>query len=491
MTEEQDSWLQTVVQLRQLGRLDEALRYCETMLQVHTDDTDAMGYRAMLLYELERPDDALEAYEQLAHAFADKGDFLQALTTAKELSSLNPKASEQLTAELALSYQAYQDRLTSDAELESQIPTQDFPPFAVEATLATLPTLPSFPSEEDEPEEEEMLRRLRHLQSSDDDSDTEDFEFGQGQEEEPDTEDSPNDLVDTEEPHLGPTESAPAFIETTSPEMPPPLPPLFHQLDAESITAIWSSMVKLKPKANEVILRQGEEGGSFYIITEGTVVVTHEVDGEQEELGYLGPGQFFGEIALLTPLKRTATVTAMSDCKLLRLERSDMESVVLRHPIVHQELKRFVYQRLIHNLLVSSLIFFPLSDIKRWELAQQFNVVEVPEQYPVLKEGEPADGLYLVAGGQAELYRSDSDGAVSLVETLGPGQFFGELSLLTRIPSPCTMVSQEATTFLKLNVEDFQRVMEQYPRVLDLLEAVAAQRSRELELVEAPLSSVS
>jgi CRP-like cAMP-binding protein len=458
MSSDQTDWLLQMARLRQQGHTEEALQQCNVVLQQEPHNTEALGYRAMLLGELERLDESLLAYEKLAFTFAQQGDYLQALTTAKDLSSIDAQRSASLTGQIAQQYEAHLQL----SEPSEKIPTQDFPPFLVEATL---PSLPSFrPGLNTVSDEDEMLQRLIHLQEVGDTEDIEPFQ-----------------------------DKAPVISGN-----PAALPPLFHQLDAESTAAIWSSMQSMSYEADQLVIKQGEEGNSFFIITEGTVCVSHVVEGESEELGYLGAGQFFGEIALMTPLRRTANVKTVSPCKFLRLERGALESIVMRHPNVHQELKRFVYQRLIHNLLISSLLFFPLSDIKRWELAQKFTVVEVPPGYDIITEDTLADGLYLVAGGYVELLRQESDGTLMLINSLGPGQFFGELSILTKSPSPCTVQTSEPTTFLKLHAADFYSVLEQYPRVFDLLQAVATQRSRELALLEqsrelpyAPVSSSS
>lgn len=448
MTDEQ-SWFSTVVKLRQTGQHHEALHQCDVALAHSPEDTDAMGFRAMLLYEMDRTHEALDAYQALARAFASQGDYLRALTTAKELAALAPEQSEDLMSDLASQYQCYQENLPST---DDNLITQDFPSFAVEATMPSLPSFKLPEEETEQSEEDEMVQRLLQLQQA-------------------------NDTMDWTPEHSKTTASN-AFVSQSA------LPPLFRQLDAASTAAIWSSMETLDVQPGEYVIRQGETGRSFFIVAEGTVRVSRVVEDEEEELGYLGAGQFFGEIALLTTLKRTASVVAVSHCKILRLERESIESIILRHANVHQELQRFVYQRLIHNLLISSLLFFPLSDIKRWELAQQFNVLEVPEGFSVLAEGQHADGLYLIAGGKVRLERAYEDGTSQALSELEPGQFFGELSILTKRASFCSIVALESTTFLKLNAENFHRVLEQYPRVLTLLEAVAARRSRELSILQ-------
>ena len=82
--------------------------------------------------------------------------------------------------------------------------------------------------------------------------------------------------------------------------------PLFAGLDDRELEEIAVSMKERTVSAGETILEQGAGGAGFFVVDEGEAEVT--VDGEPRRT--IGPGDYFGEIALLTGSDRTATVTA-------------------------------------------------------------------------------------------------------------------------------------------------------------------------------------
>jgi MFS family permease len=92
---------------------------------------------------------------------------------------------------------------------------------------------------------------------------------------------------------------------------------IFAPLSAATLEQLADRLQQVEVPAGDVIVRQGERGDRFYLIEAGTVAVA--VDGRPAH--ELGPGEGFGEIALLRDVPRTATVTARTDAVLYALER--------------------------------------------------------------------------------------------------------------------------------------------------------------------------
>jgi CRP-like cAMP-binding protein len=78
----------------------------------------------------------------------------------------------------------------------------------------------------------------------------------------------------------------------------------------------------------KVFFSEGEQGEHMYIIQEGNVRITKNIDGRDHTLAVLGKGDFFGEMAIVTRTTRTATATAAGTVKLLRFDREGFLNMI-------------------------------------------------------------------------------------------------------------------------------------------------------------------
>jgi NADH dehydrogenase len=95
-------------------------------------------------------------------------------------------------------------------------------------------------------------------------------------------------------------------------------------------------IVPLRFAAGQEIIRQGEPGSRFYMISSGKVEVVRRTGTDDQVVATLGPGQYFGEVALLQASGRTATVRAVEDTTVLSIARRDFTALVENLPILGQ-----------------------------------------------------------------------------------------------------------------------------------------------------------
>jgi CRP/FNR family transcriptional regulator, cyclic AMP receptor protein len=106
--------------------------------------------------------------------------------------------------------------------------------------------------------------------------------------------------------------------------------PLFSDCSQRDLQTIARVVREIPHTAGTIIAREGEPGVGLFIIMDGTADVT--IGGSKKAT--LGPGDFFGEIALLDGGPRTATVTAKSDVALLGLTEWVFRGLMAEHPSI-------------------------------------------------------------------------------------------------------------------------------------------------------------
>ena len=108
--------------------------------------------------------------------------------------------------------------------------------------------------------------------------------------------------------------------------------PLFQELDPGDLEKIASVLRSESYASEEEIVRIGEAGHSLYVVMEGNVKVVYPSRSADVELARMGPGEFFGEMAILNSKPRSATVKALDDVKVLVLDREEFTRTVMESP---------------------------------------------------------------------------------------------------------------------------------------------------------------
>ena len=259
-----------------------------------------------------------------------------------------------------------------------------------------------------------------------------------------------------------------------------PLPkiPLFSDLTPEAFVALMEQCGFIRAEPGQVIIKQGDAGNSFFVVCSGKMkVVKQDTDGNEIVMAYLAEGAFFGEMALLSGLKRTATVVADEDSDLLEISAPVLNNIAKQYPHVVTSMRQFGCQRLLADVMATSTLFRPFDRGDRKRLVELFKVREVQPGETVVKEGTPTDGLYLVMNGELEVKKANANGGTVLA-TLKEGDIFGEMSLLSKKNATATVGARKRSNVLRLPRERFEELIVTYPQVLVLVSELADSRTR-------------
>ena len=135
--------------------------------------------------------------------------------------------------------------------------------------------------------------------------------------------------------------------------------PLFSALDDESAATLRASMTMVKVPKGNTLFKEGDAGDRLFVVVEGKLKLgTSSIDGRENLLSILGPGDMFGELSLFDPGPRTATATAVTDARVLALAHDQVIGLVTQHPQGSLELLARLAQRLRRtNEVLADLVF--------------------------------------------------------------------------------------------------------------------------------------
>jgi di/tricarboxylate transporter/CRP-like cAMP-binding protein len=128
---------------------------------------------------------------------------------------------------------------------------------------------------------------------------------------------------------------------------------LLSDLDRISLAKLVPSFEEIHLRSGEILYRTGDAGDAFYIVVEGIVRVFLQPGGRSLEIACLGPGEWFGEMALLADGPRTNDIEAQTDLVLLKLSRDHFDSLIKKHPSLGVSLAGLLASKLVSsNVLV-------------------------------------------------------------------------------------------------------------------------------------------
>lgn len=217
-----------------------------------------------------------------------------------------------------------------------------------------------------------------------------------------------------------------------------------------------------------------EHNASAYLslIVRGTVNLTlHDRAGRETLIGILDRGDCFGEGALFGDRFRGATARADTVCYLLQLPLADVRVALSAAPELAQALRRIYQRRLVESTLGRVPLFSRLAPVDRMHIADALRPIQFSRNAVILREGATGESLYLLVSGQVVVEQSGQ--AIAYLEE---GDFFGEMSLLTRQPHNADVRALTPVEALALPAADLDALLASHPTLAAQLTEVVERR---------------
>ncbi|KAJ1460645.1 cyclic nucleotide-binding-like protein, partial [Pelagophyceae sp. CCMP2097] len=188
------------------------------------------------------------------------------------------------------------------------------------------------------------------------------------------------------------------------------------------------------------VMIQGDIGDEFFIISAGVAVVLYSVPGLPDKvLAKIGPGKFFGELALLTDEPRSATIRAdgahgdagLVCLKMTRASFQDLFSSEKTSAVVRRNTN--LRERRAWEVFSNLPLFASMTEAEVRDLVQEMNVVEYQPGTPVVQQGREGSSFYIILEGLLKVTVDDAatPSGQSAVNELGEDDYFGEVALLS------------------------------------------------------------
>ncbi len=138
--------------------------------------------------------------------------------------------------------------------------------------------------------------------------------------------------------------------------------PFFASLPADNVATLAERLIPRRFNAGQVIFHLGDPGGLLYIVIGGKVKISRATpDGQEALLAILGPGDFFGELALLDDAPRSATAEALEQTETITLHRDEFLRFLESNPSFARHVLGTLARRIRHmNNQISDIFFLDL-----------------------------------------------------------------------------------------------------------------------------------
>ena len=277
--------------------------------------------------------------------------------------------------------------------------------------------------------------------------------------------------------------------------------PLFGHLAPREFARLADAVKLHRLPVGEVVLREGDAGESLFAVGHGRLVVycrpadepgarpdlfrpseTDEMPSEASEdqprvyLSALADGDYFGEFSFLTQRPRSASVEAITACRVLEIRHDEIFEV---EPGFTEPLLRFYKERVVELMMAKSPVFSLLRPGDRRELLEKAQLLEQPDQSILVEEGERNDSLFFIKRGEVEVFHRDEQGVPIFINKLEQGEFFGEIAAITGESRTVSVRAMGDVSVFRIRRDDLVRILNKEPRLKKLFEDTIKSRTKQ------------
>jgi CRP-like cAMP-binding protein len=232
--------------------------------------------------------------------------------------------------------------------------------------------------------------------------------------------------------------------------------PILGDLSDAQLVQLTAALRYRRVGPGQAVIRSGDPGTEFFILADGQaqVVVRDDQagDGDGQVVDVLSPGDSFGEIALIEKVRRTATIRALSACRLLVLERRAFDVLFPEGSEDRSRLTRMIRQV---KLVLESQALSHLTPRQVRELLRSCPTVRFAAGDFLIREGAFGESAYLIESGEVQVVRERGSYEVA---SLGRGELVGQVALLKDIARTASVRAKTEVVCIEIDKPTFLRM---------------------------------
>lgn len=229
---------------------------------------------------------------------------------------------------------------------------------------------------------------------------------------------------------------------------------LFANLGQRERTLCIDAFEPVRHGADVDVIRQGDPGDAFYVVTSGAldILIAGSPEEEPEDHGQLLPGMSFGELALLYNTPRAATIRTEVPSEMWFLDRETYHGVVMYYKVKQA--------RQLEMFLREVPMLRTLNNTELARLAAAMEEESFADGSTIIREGEAGDFFAIIKAGSVVYSKKNVDtGEDEVVGEGGQGDFFGERALIDEDTRKATVRAKGHCAVLVLGREDFNTML--------------------------------
>ena len=230
---------------------------------------------------------------------------------------------------------------------------------------------------------------------------------------------------------------------------------LFASLEKNDLDVVIGAMEEKRYNSGRVLIQQGDNGDSLFLVEDGQLEcsVRSKRDGTEKVIKTYGPGDVFGELALLYNTPRAATIKAVTDVITWVLDRETFNLIV--KDAAQKKREKF------EGFLKSTEI---LKDLEPYELSQVADALKTAtfkEGDRIIEEGSIGDVFYILEEGTCVATKVLEPGKPDVVvKEYKEGEYFGERALIKGEPRAANIIAKsEVVRLICLDKDTFRRLL--------------------------------